>query len=93
MLAMQRSLRQAVLDAGGNSIVAGRLGVSEQRLSNWIERGVPVPECAALEAAVEQRWMRWDERPNDWHRIWPELKAVEGSPAVAANDQEVRSAA
>lgn len=90
---MERSLRQAVLDAGGNSVVSARLRVSEQRLSNWLERGVPVPECAAMEIAVEGRWRRWDERPADWHRIWPELVGTEGAPAPAANDMEIRSAA
>src|SRR6266568_5813704 len=67
------SLRQAVIDAGGNSVVAGRLGVSEQRLSNWIDRGVPVNKCAAMERAVEGRYTRWQMRPLDWSEIWPEL--------------------
>ena len=24
---------------------------------------------------------RWDLRPDDWHRIWPELIGAEGAPA------------
>lgn len=25
---------------------------------------------------------RWDLRPDDWHRIWPELIGAEGAPGV-----------
>ena len=29
-----------------------------------------------------QKVMRWDLRPDDWWRIWPELRGRKGSPAV-----------
>lgn len=25
---------------------------------------------------------RWETRPDDWHRIWPELIGAEGAPAA-----------
>jgi len=25
---------------------------------------------------------RWDMRPDDWHRIWPELIGAEGAPEI-----------
>lgn len=25
---------------------------------------------------------RWDSRPTDWHRVWPELVGTKGAPAV-----------
>jgi len=43
----------------------------------------PSPECAvAIERATNRMVMRWDSRPNDWHRIWPELIGAEGAPAA-----------
>jgi len=32
--------------------MALRLGVSVQRLSNWIDRGVPAEQCPAIERAT-----------------------------------------
>lgn len=50
----------------------------------WLARGVvPVEHCAAIEAAVNGGVKRWDLRPDDWHRIWPELIGTEGAPSVA----------
>lgn len=67
------SRKQAVSDAGGNAAVARRLGVSEQTLSNWMNRGIPIEYCARFEEATEGRWRRSQERPDDWRLIWPEL--------------------
>jgi DNA-binding transcriptional regulator YdaS (Cro superfamily) len=50
----------------------------------------PSPEnCTAIEQATGRAVMRWHLRPDDWHRIWPELIGQPGSPAV----QEQASAA
>ena len=32
---------------------------------------------------------RWDLRPDDWHRIWPELVGVDGAPTVPAESKEL----
>ena len=46
---------------------------------------VPSPENAtAIEQATEGAVSRWDLRPEDWHRIWPELIGRQGAPKVAA---------
>lgn len=46
---------------------------------------LPSPEnCVAIEQATDSRVMRWDLRPDDWARIWPELIGTKGSPAVTA---------
>jgi DNA-binding transcriptional regulator YdaS (Cro superfamily) len=43
----------------------------------------PNPEyCVAIERATANRVKRWDLRPDDWHRIWPELIGKKGSPPV-----------
>lgn len=45
----------------------------------------PSPEYAtAIEQATVGRVMRWDLRPEDWHRIWPELIGAMGAPDVPA---------
>lgn len=44
---------------------------------------LPSPEnCVAIERATSGAVRRWDLRPDDWHRIWPELIGQAGAPAV-----------
>ncbi|NDZ12070.1 hypothetical protein C7T35_15310 [Variovorax sp. WS11] len=66
-------LKQAIKDAGGTSVVAARLGVTPQCLSNWVDRGVPPTKCAEVERVLKPRVTRADLRPEDWAVIWPEL--------------------
>jgi DNA-binding transcriptional regulator YdaS (Cro superfamily) len=43
----------------------------------------PSPEYAvAIELATDCKVRRWDLRPKDWFRIWPELVNVKGAPDV-----------
>jgi DNA-binding transcriptional regulator YdaS (Cro superfamily) len=67
------TLKKAIEDAGGPNAVAARMGVTPQRLNNWVSRGVPDDQCAALESAVDGRVTRQMLRPDTWQRIWPEL--------------------
>jgi DNA-binding transcriptional regulator YdaS (Cro superfamily) len=67
------SVSQAIKGSGGPAVVAARLGVSTQRLCNWLARGVPVSQAAAFEAAVDHRIRRIDLFPGEWALIWPEL--------------------
>ena len=53
------------------SQIAGGVRKAHPALAREIES-----ECAA--GAVR----RWDLRPDDWHRIWPELIGAEGAPDV-----------
>lgn len=64
--------------------LAALLGVGQSVVSNWRSRGgdVPIQHCAAIEALTDGAVRRWDLRPEDWHRIWPELIGTAGSPAV-----------
>lgn len=51
----------------------------------WRSRAsVPAVHCAAIEAATGGAVRRWDLRPDDWDRIWPELIGQAGAPAVEA---------
>lgn len=79
-----KKLHQAIKDSGGLSAVATRLGVTSQRLSNWIARGVPVEYAWELEIATEGRVTRSDLRPDDWDRIWPDLAGAVGAADTGA---------
>lgn len=78
------SLIRAVKICSGQSGLAGAIGVKQQHVWNWLNRGgrVPPEHCASIETATRGSVMRWDLRPDDWHRIWPELVGTEGAPVV-----------
>lgn len=75
-------------DAPSPAAFAGRLGVSCDQLRQWrfaYNNRRPGPEmCVVIERESDQEIRRWDLRPDDWHRIWPELIGAEGAPAVPA---------
>lgn len=83
------NLATAVDLAGGQAALASSLGVKQQHVWNWLNRpsGVPVEHCAAIERATSGAVRRWDLRPDDWHRIWPELIATPGAPEAPAAAQ------
>lgn len=49
-------------------------------------RPAPPEHCPRIERLAEGKVRRWDLRPYDWHRIWPELVDAEGAPPVPAED-------
>ncbi len=92
------ALQKAVLSAGSVTALAARIGegVKRQNVEHWIKSGrVPSEHCAAVEAASGGQVRRWHLRPDDWHRIWPELIGADGAPAVPqpSNDTEQQAAA
>jgi len=67
--------------------VAAVVGIAPAYLSqiaNWV-RPCPAERGADLERACAMQVRRWDLRPDDWYRIWPELIDVEGAPSVPAD--------
>lgn len=60
------------------------LGIAPAYLSQMATRRRPVPPDVApeLERLCARNVRLWDLRPDDWHRIWPELIGTEGAPAV-----------
>jgi DNA-binding transcriptional regulator YdaS (Cro superfamily) len=75
------ALNRAIHTAGGVGALAKAINVGQTVVSNWRTRGsVPPEHCAAIDQATGVR--RWDLRPDDWHRIWPELIGAEGAPKV-----------
>lgn len=79
------ALQNAVDGLGGQAALAAAIGVKQQHVWNWLNRGdgtVPTDHCAAIEQATNSAVMRWDLRPSDWWRIWPELIGKKGAPAI-----------
>jgi DNA-binding transcriptional regulator YdaS (Cro superfamily) len=72
------------LPRGGVTAVAERCGISTVYLSQLAARQggrEAGPELAVvIERATELQVRRWDLRPKDWWRIWPELIGIEGAP-------------
>lgn len=70
--------------------IAGAVGLNEQYLYQCFSgrRLTPSEHCAAIEHATDGAVMRWDLRPDDWHRIWPELKARKDAPKPPAQAAE-----
>lgn len=72
---------------GGITAVAKHLGIKPPSVAGWIEEGrngIPDGRLIELGAEIEARtdYRRWDLRPMDWWRIWPELVEAPGAPAV-----------
>ncbi len=78
------ALQTAVDRMKTQAALAAAIGVKQQHVWNWLNRPglVPSEHCAAIELATGGAVKRWDLRPDDWHRIWPELIGAEGAPAV-----------
>lgn len=73
--------------------LAGELGVRPVMVSQWGmgRKPVPVARATAIERATNGAVTRRDLRPDDWHRIWPELVGTEGAPQP--REQEAQHAA
>jgi len=71
---------------GAAAALAQQIGVHAVMVSQWSAdknpKRVAVERCTAIEQATDRAVMRWDLRPDDWHRIWPELIGQQGAPAV-----------
>lgn len=78
------TLHEAIEDNGGLSVVAEKVGVSAQTLSNWRTRMPPEEHCPSLEFALNGAMVCERMRPETkWVRIkdkdWPHPK---GRPLV-----------
>lgn len=80
----QKTLYEAIEESGGLSVVAEKVGVSAQTLSNWRVRMPPEDYCPSLELALNGLMDCETLRPDTtWVRIkdraWPNPK---GRPLV-----------
>lgn len=79
-------------ERGRTAAVAREVGIAPAYLSQIANgtRPVPAEHCAALERATGGKVRRWDLRPEDWHRIWPELQGTEGAPPAPVHEPIAR---
>jgi len=74
------ALDEAIRTAGGQAALAGHCGVVQGAVANWKNRkSVPPQYCTPIEENTGV--MRWRLRPNDWFRIWPDLRTRPDAPA------------
>jgi len=75
-------VQTAVEILGSQAALAARLNVKQPTISEWSrgDRPVPLERCVEIETATNGGVRRWHLRPNDWHRIWPELIGAQGAP-------------
>lgn len=82
----RNAVERAVEAAGGSpSALAAAIGggVLRQHVEYWLKTGrVPPERCYQLEQASHGAVSRWDLRPEDWFRIWPELIGAPGAPEI-----------
>ena len=72
------------VSAHGLTPTAGVIGVSVQRLGNWLDRGIPMDQCAKVEVSLGGAVAVEDMRPDiNWLRVkdksWPHPK---GRPVI-----------
>lgn len=81
---LETPISMACKAVGSQAEMARKLNLSAPMVNQWVQgaRPVPIEYCAAIEAATGNTVMRWDLRPEDWYRIWPELIGAEGAPAT-----------
>lgn len=72
---------------GAGVRLAVALGVAPAQVSQWCTgvRPVPLWRCTQIEAATNGSVRRWDLRPDDWWRQWPELVGAPGAPPWPAD--------
>ena len=82
-------------ELGGTTTVARLLGIKPPSVHEWRSKGIPSDRLIQLGAEIEGKAgiPRWDLRPDDWHRIWPELIGADGAPAVPTPTPEPAKAA
>lgn len=75
--------------------LAAKVRVSEQYLYQCLSgrKSMNAAEAVRIEQESGRAVMRWDLRPADWHRIWPELIGTEGAPAVPTAQPAAQEAA
>ena len=65
--------------------IAQSLGIDDQ-YAYQISKGIRTasPALARSWNEIEPSDALWDLRPDDWHRIWPELIDTDGAPQLHA---------
>jgi DNA-binding transcriptional regulator YdaS (Cro superfamily) len=74
---------------GSQSRLAKSMQIAAPMLSQWASgsRPIPMERCTDIERATGGAVMRWDLRPDDWNRMWPELIGADGAPVPSTDKQ------
>jgi DNA-binding transcriptional regulator YdaS (Cro superfamily) len=77
--AIEATMKHCQLKAGE---FAARIGLSPQMVSflRSGDRSVPPEKVPLICSLADVK--RWELRPTDWHKIWPELVGTKGAPPV-----------
>lgn len=77
-------IKTYVAERGAMAVLAKKLNVSHAFLWQLVNgrRSVSAERATQIEIATDGKVRRWDLRPTDWHRVWPELVGVDGAPPV-----------
>lgn len=72
------------LTAQARAAIAAKAGVSDAYLYQCLtgRRSMSPADAVRVESESGGVVRRWDLRPDDWPRIWPELIGTPGAPAV-----------
>lgn len=72
-------------ERGRGAKLAEALAIAPELISQWKTgaRAVPIERCYPIEEATAGAVTRRDLRPEDWHRIWPELVDGEHPAPIA----------
>lgn len=64
--------------------LAERLGCTAPFVREYAESDKPFPveHCATVESFTARVVMRWDLRPLDWWKVWPELATHPRAPRI-----------
>lgn len=74
--------KRAIEAAGGVTKLAVAMGITAQRVSNWVERGVPAERCPDIERATGGAVTCEELRPDvDWAYLRGTDPLVLGKPA------------
>ena len=74
--------------------LARHLNIKPPQVADWLsyDKPVPVHHMAAIEVFSCGAVTRQEMRPNDWHRIWPELVIDNNTTQPAAPDGQALGA-
>jgi len=77
------ALERAIQHQGGLARLAAALGVSAQRLSNWLDRGVPAERCPDIERATAGAVRCEELRPDvAWSVLREQAAAIDTRQAA-----------
>lgn len=74
------NLKKYLIESGTKKAEFARaINISPALLHQWIEniRPVAIRHCPAIEGETGGKVTRQELRPDDWHKIWPELVVVD----------------